>query len=482
MTRSIRFPSTLPPSSSSANDKRFISLMSQNKTAHSIVRKNLSSNKSISSSIDKDETKNLIPSEHVYPSFLPTEEISSSAANTNSNHEQPIAKQQLSSHSSSSSLSSLLKRQSKPPPVVFLNKSIDIELNDVSFGFDLDSITLSKASDDDNNNINNNDQSPLTTIELNIDTTEPSTSPSARTMQSNNLSTDSAEMFPQRSNRSPQFYSGSDIRPYQQRNFPSHPMSQLSPYIDPFLLFQYNQQRLANYPQHMTYMSSPRPHYMPSQSQYVFLPTIYTTTKTNDTDSIDQTSSDQNQESLFVHTTQTGQLYFQPSTIKKSSTDDEQQPNSIPTIYATPNIYPSHCIYLSAAHHLIPSHTAYFQPIPSSSFFIGCKSEENDLDIIDDYITSTDLYHEKRRQSSSDIMSNALQLVYSQQRRNAQTDRFNLDDLTAYLALKWTDTVDHYEQGIDQKIIMHTYTFFLYLKSRFTKKHIRRLYCIVRPL
>jgi hypothetical protein len=44
-------------------------------------------------------------------------------------------------------------------------------------------------------------------------------------------------------------------------------------------------------------------------------------------------------------------------------------------------------------------------------------------------------------------MSNALQLVYSQQRRNAQTDRFNLDDLTAYLAMKWTDSVDHYEQG-----------------------------------
>jgi hypothetical protein len=44
-------------------------------------------------------------------------------------------------------------------------------------------------------------------------------------------------------------------------------------------------------------------------------------------------------------------------------------------------------------------------------------------------------------------MSNALQLVYSQEKRNAQTDRFNLDQLTAYLAMKWTETVDHYEQG-----------------------------------
>ena len=48
-------------------------------------------------------------------------------------------------------------------------------------------------------------------------------------------------------------------------------------------------------------------------------------------------------------------------------------------------------------------------------------------------------------------MSSALQLVYSQQRRNAQTNRFNLDDLTAYLAMKWTDTMDHYEQGTHQK-------------------------------
>ncbi len=44
-------------------------------------------------------------------------------------------------------------------------------------------------------------------------------------------------------------------------------------------------------------------------------------------------------------------------------------------------------------------------------------------------------------------MSNALQLVYSQEKRNAQTDQFNLDQLTAYLAMKWTDTIDHYEQG-----------------------------------
>lgn len=60
---------------------------------------------------------------------------------------------------------------------------------------------------------------------------------------------------------------------------------------------------------------------------------------------------------------------------------------------------------------------------------------------------STRRLAQTRQQSSSHIMSNALQLVYSQEKRNAQTDRFNLDQLTAYLAMKWTDTVDHYEQG-----------------------------------
>jgi hypothetical protein len=83
------------------------------------------------------------------------------------------------------------------------------------------------------------------------------------------------------------------------------------------------------------------------------------------------------------------------------------------------------------------------------------KSEPNETDDVHiedhDYEKSTKSYLQTRQQSSSDIMSNALQLVYSQQRRNAQTDRFNLDDLTAYLAMKWTDTVDHYEQGIENK-------------------------------
>ena len=177
-------------------------------------------------------------------------------------------------------------------------------------------------------------------------------------MQSSDLSTDSStqkstQKFRQRNNRSPQFYSGPDIRPYQQRNYPSQSMSQLPSYIDPYLFYQYNQHRLANYPRHVTYTNSLRLQYIPSQCQYVFLPTIYTTTKTNDTDLIDQTNqttSDQNQESSLFYTTPTGQFYFQPSTIKKSSTDDEQQPNSIPTVYTTPNIYPSHYFYLPTTH------------------------------------------------------------------------------------------------------------------------------------
>ncbi|CAF4901969.1 unnamed protein product, partial [Rotaria magnacalcarata] len=63
------------------------------------------------------------------------------------------------------------------------------------------------------------------------------------------LTQKSNRKFQQRNNRSPQFYSGSDIRPHQQRTYPAQPMSQTS-YIDPLLLLQYNQ-RLANYSQHV---------------------------------------------------------------------------------------------------------------------------------------------------------------------------------------------------------------------------------------
>jgi hypothetical protein len=201
---------------------------------------------------------------------------------------------------------------------------------------------------------------------------------------------------------------------------------------------------------------------MPPQSQYVFTPTTYqttTTTATNETepndDETNQTSSEQIQEPLYVYTTPTGQIYIHPSQTKKPYTDSEQQQQQqppIPTVYTTtPTIYPSHYFYPSQAQHLIPPHTAYFQPISSPSLLIDTKSEQtnhDDVDTEDNYENSSKVYQQTRQQPSSDIMSNALQLVYSQQRRNAQTDRFNLDDLTAYLAMKWTDSVDHYEQGI----------------------------------
>lgn len=376
-------------------------------------------------------------------------------------NDQSLEKQQtsprLSSHSSSSSLSSLLKRQSKAPPVVFLNKSVDIELNDVSFGFDLDSTTLDKSSDEINNN---NNKSSIIEQE-DIDNTNPSIPLTNESIQSNEMLTqkNSNRKFQQRNNRGPQFYSGSDIRPQHHRNYPSQPIPQ-SPYIDPLLLLQYNQQRY----QQMAYMNYIRSQYMSPQSQYIFLPTAFptaatTTTVTNETDVDDepnQTSTEQIQEPLLVYASPAGQYYLQPSTVKKSFTDSEQQQQSvapIPTMYtATPTVYPSHYYYPPQVQHIIPSHPAYFQPITSPSLLVDTKSEQNDNDDIDinddDYENSTKLYQQLRHQSSSDIMSNALQLVYSRQKRNAQTDRFNLDDLTAYLAMKWTDTVDHYTQGI----------------------------------
>ncbi|CAF3485326.1 unnamed protein product [Rotaria sordida] len=459
LTRSTHF---LPPSTSSKTyDKRRISSTTKNGIIRPILRNNLPNTKVNIASITKEEINNRISSEPVRSVPPLSDEQLSSTSIVNSTNEQNIEKQQisprLSSHSSSSSLSSLLKRQSKPPPVVFLNKSIDIELNDVSFGFELDSTTLTKSSDD--NNIDTNNQlSIITTTEPDIDT---STSLSIQQIQSNDISNDSSILksprrFSQRNNRSPQFYSGSDIRPHQQRNYSSQ-----SSYIDPLLLVQYNQQRLANYSQQLAYMNYLRTHYIPPQSPYVLLPTTYTTTTTTTTNEIDHdettnsSTSEQIQEPLYVYSTPTGQFYFHPSTTKKSSIDTEQQSNSMPTVY-TPTIYPSHYFYPSHTQHLIPSQTAYFQPISSSSSLIDTKSEQNNIDIDDDdgYKNSSILYHQTRQQSSSsDIMSNALQLVYSQQRRNAQTDRFNLDDLTAYLAMKWTDTVDHYEQG-DNRILL----------------------------
>ncbi len=439
-----------PPSSSTSNtnDKRRVPSKLQNGN----IRRTMH-NKSNNSSITKEENTNSISLESVPAPPPPPPPLPPSSSIVNPINDQSLEKQQssprLSSHSSSSSLSSSLKRQSKPPPVVFLNKSIDIELNDVSFGFDIDSTTLNKSLDD----INDDNNNKSLTIEEDIDITNTSSEP----IQSNEMLTQkySNRRYPQRNNRGPQFYSGSDIRPQHHRNYPSQPIPQPS-YIDPLLYLQYNQQRY----QQLAYLNFLRAQYISPQSQYVFLPTYptTTTTTTNETefdDETNQTSTEQIQEPLLVYATPTSQLYYQPSTVKKSYTDSEQQQQptaSIPTVYTTtPTIYPSHYYYPSQVQHLIPSHPAYFQPITSPSLLIDTKSEQNDTDDVDidnDYENSRKLCHPLRQQSSSDIMSNALQLVYSQQKRNAQTDRFNLDDLTAYLAMKWTDTVDHYVQGI----------------------------------
>jgi hypothetical protein len=322
----------------------------------------------------------------------------------------------LSSHSSSSSLSSLLKRQSKAPPVVFLNKSIDIELNDVSFGFDLENPPISDKSPT-SPPVPPPPQQPLeSSIEKELN-------PSSNDLLTNSKSSFSRRSYQQqRNSRGPLFYSGSDIRPHHHRNYPSQ-----SSYIDPLVLLQYQQRY-----QQLAYMNLLRTQYLSSQSQYVLIPT--------QTNQDEKNSNDESiQEPLLVYTTipsQTQPIYYQ-----------QQQQQATKKSFEQSSIYPSQYFY--------PTHPAYFQPIPSS-LLIDNKSQHDETDNDEeeeeeeedhDYEKSTKLFQQTRQQSSSHIMSNALQLVYSQEKRNAQTDRFNLDQLTAYLAMKWTDTIDHYEQG-----------------------------------
>jgi hypothetical protein len=366
----------------------------QNGILRPTIQNSLSNIKPFVSTTTKDENTNITSP----PARPPPSSISqTSVLPSTSVPEQSSPR--LSSHSSSSSLSSSLKRQSKAPPVVFLNKSIDIELNDVSFGFDIENPTSDKPPT----------PPPAPTSEPLLEKEVNPSSSSRRSYQQ------------QRTSHGPSFYSASDTRPHQYRNYPYQ-----SQYIDPLLL-QYNQQRY----QQLAYLNLLRTQYLSSQSPYVLIPNPTTINP----DEKDETS-DQIQEPLLVYTTipgQTGPIYYQPN--KKSYE----------------SVYPSQYFY--------PTHPAYFQPIPSS-LLIDNKSQQGDTDHDDveeeednDYEKSTRLFQQTRQQSSSHIMSNALQLVYSQEKRNAQTDRFNLDQLTAYLAMKWTETVDHYEQGDDEILL-----------------------------
>jgi len=335
----------------------------------------------------------------------------------------------LSSHSSSSSLSSLLKRQSKvAPPVVFLNKSIDIELNDVSFGFDMETSTTT-ATDKPSTPT---PTSPLSPVQPSL-TSEPSVD------KDNYHSSPTKRSYPQRNIRSQPFHSSNtDTRSHQQRNYSSSQSS--SSYADPYLLLQYQQQ--------LAYMNYFRSQYLPSQSSYVLIPTVPPSSGLEPNPNDKDSPNEQIHEPLFVYTAFPGQnqpIYYQQN--KKS-------------------MYPSQYFYPA-------THPAYFQPISTSSV-IDNKSQQDDTDhddiLDDDEIehdydkSSTRLFHRMQPSSSSSsshIMSNALQLVYSQEKFNAQTDRFNLDQITAYLAMKWTETVDHYEQGIKARIVI------LRLKSMF---------------
>lgn len=395
-------------------------------TVQNTHARSITSNKSITKE-EHDQTNNPVPSQSIPPS---TPSVVN--PNTEPTSEKAQTSPRLSSHSSSSSLSSLLKRQGKPPPVVFLNKSIDVELNDVSFGFDLDLPT-------------SDDNQKSSTIEPVIDNpVDSSESPLNESIHSNEMPADRLyQRQPQRTPRAPQFYFGSDIRHQHHRNYPTQQAMPQS-YID--LLLQYNQQRLANYSQQIAYMNLLRAPYYPQQSQYVYLPTAYPpppppTTTTNETGSNEENNHTPTEQPPLVYATSTGQIYYQPTMTTKSSDDSEPIVTPIPAVY--PTAYPSQYFYPSQVQQIVPSPNAYFQPISSESLV----TETKDVDLEDDLENSSNSDQRNRQPSSADIMSNALHLVYSQQRRNAQTDRFNLDDLSAYLSMKWTDAVDHYMQG-----------------------------------
>ncbi|CAF3831561.1 unnamed protein product [Rotaria sordida] len=475
------------PLSSNINDKRRFqsSTSTQNGIIRSTIRNSLSNIKPFISTTKEEHTNRIssspppssqaISQTSVQPTSIPPPQSqppppppTSSSSSSISNHVIEQSSPRLSSHSSSSSLPSLLKRQSKAPPVVFLNKSIDIELNDVSFGFDVENPITDKPLTPTSSSLPiekeiETESNTLSSLQLNDSSINLKSSSSRRSYQQH-------QQQQQRNNRGLLFYSGSDIRPQQQqhhhRNYPSQ-----SSYIDPLLLLSYNQSRFAtNYSQQLAYMNLLRTQYLSSPSPYVLIPTTYTTTTNDieqdskihddDNDGINQTS-EQMQEPLLIYATiptQTGPIYLQST--KKSYYELEQlQQSSMSTMYPTQYFYPTQTQH-------IPSHTAYFQPITSPSLLIDTKSQQDDTDndddddVVDnnnnnnDYDKSTRLFHQTQQQSSSHIMSNALQLVYSQEKRNLQTDRFNLDQLTAYLAMKWTDTINHYEQGDDEILLM----------------------------
>ncbi|CAF1048006.1 unnamed protein product [Adineta ricciae] len=434
------------PSSSTNDKRRFMPQTTlQNGTARSKMRVNGPSNvKSSNSPSTIEETAPSAPQSVFQTSTVPP--ASSSAISNN------VADQlspRLSSHSSSSSITSSLKRPSKPPPVVFFNKSEDVQLNGVSFGFDIENPLVDKFVTETLSSSSSlpptPSSAPLSAVDKEQETPsstppiDPKTSSSRRSYQQ------------QRSNRGQVFNSGSDFHSHQHnnQNYPSQttPLTQSS-YVDPLLFLQYNQQRLiSNYSQPFPYMSMARPPYISSQTQYYIIPTGYTTSTTNDattaTGQDENTSNDDDNETaqssehaqapLLFYTAISAPMYLQPM---KKGPSDLEQPVPIPPMYAPPYYYPTQT-----------PHAAYFQPITPASLLIESKSQQDDSDNEDGYESSTRLFHQSRQQSSSHIMSNALQLVYSQERRNAPTDRFNLDQLTAYLAMKWTDAVGHYEQG-----------------------------------
>jgi hypothetical protein len=333
---------------------------------------------------------------------------------------------------------------------------MNVELNGVSFGFDLDqplsataaaattTTTTTTATPNNDGNLNElNHRSSTISIQSHEQSTQHSD------YQHETQATDPSSQFP----------CETDERFQQQQRL--HPSS--VSYIDPHLLLQYNQQRFnMNYSQQLAYINYIRAPYFSQQSPYFFLPNQCSTSMNNDDGhGADKSSADEtshNQEPLIVYTaipTSTGQIYLHPVTTTKKSYSNVDEPSSM---FPTSTFYPSSMYYptSNAYQHVLPSHTAYFQPIASvqspvlSPYENRSPTNESEQDEYDDRAIVEDQYvkyHRTRQQASSNIMSNALKLVYSQEKRHMPKDSFNLDQLTAYLAMRWTDTVDRYEHG-----------------------------------
>lgn len=322
------------------------------------------------------------------------------------------------------------KNNGKTAPVVFLNKSAEVQLNDVSFGFDLENSNESTSVD---------------------------RSFVSKTRQENLFFSQKSESTNENPSHQEEIHSNNEFRNIHPQEHLFNHQPNLT-HVDPVSLYQFNQQRLAaSFSQQPHFLNLVRNPYLTQTAPYLFVPPVYQN-ESNKTRTIEQ-SNDENkpnlQEPLIVYTaipnSTAGQIYFQPMLNSGKNLNEFEHPPVIPqtTMYSQSNFYPSPLFYSN----FLPNHPAYFQPIPSSSTFKSQFDETEPEDFDDDDDDDDDLYDSRSKNevssssSSAHIMSNALQLVYSHQKKNTPKDQFNLESLTAHLAMKWTDGINRFEQG-----------------------------------